>query len=76
MSKFEIAPLVRKDGRGKITFMCRSGGYVMCRRPRAMPFILSEKEWRKLEPFEAPFSLADAPIVKLKTKEKPKPWRD
>ncbi|MDH2239083.1 hypothetical protein N5K27_22500 [Pigmentiphaga sp. GD03639] len=36
------------DHLGKITFMVRSGGYVMCRRPRCMPFILSEKEWRRL----------------------------
>lgn len=51
MSKFEIAPLVRKDKNGKVTFMCRSGGYVMVRHPRAMPFVLSEKEWRKLQPW-------------------------
>lgn len=28
--------------------MTRSGGYVMCRRPRCIPFILTEKEWGKL----------------------------
>lgn len=33
---------------GRVRFMARSGGYVMCRRPRAMPFVLTEKEWAKM----------------------------
>ncbi len=36
------------DHHGKIVFMARSCGYVMARRPRCIPFVLSEKEWRKL----------------------------
>ena len=36
------------DRHGVIKYMTRSGGYVMARRPRAMPFVLSEKDWRKL----------------------------
>ena len=40
----------RSDG-GKVRFMARSGGYVMCRRPRCAPFVLSEKEWLKLPAF-------------------------
>lgn len=30
---------------GLIKFMARSGGYVMVRRPRAMPFVITEREW-------------------------------
>ncbi|WP_169307286.1 hypothetical protein [Chitiniphilus eburneus] len=52
MSKIEIAPYERQDKISKIVFMCRSGGYVMCRRPRAMPFVLTEKEWRNLDPYQ------------------------
>ncbi len=32
----------------RIRLMARSGGYVMVRKPRCMPFVLSEKEWAKL----------------------------
>ena len=39
------------DG-GKVRFMVRSGGYVMCRRPRAMPYVVTEKEWRALPVFD------------------------
>lgn len=39
------------DG-GKVRFMARSGGYVMCRRPRCMPFVLSERQWLNLPVFE------------------------
>lgn len=48
MSQFLIDPAPAYDCRGKITFMVRSGGYVMCKRPRAVPIVLSEKDWRKL----------------------------
>ncbi len=36
------------DSTGKIMFLCRSGGYVMVKRPRATPFVLSLKEWAKI----------------------------
>lgn len=39
------------DG-GKLRFMTRSGGYVMCRRPRCMPYVMSEGDWRKLPAFD------------------------
>lgn len=41
------------DLHGRINFMFRSGGYVMCRRPRKAPFVLTEKDWRKLPKVEA-----------------------
>lgn len=41
------------DG-GKVRFMVRSGGYVMCRRPRRAPYVMTEKEWRKLPAYEEP----------------------
>lgn len=39
---------------GRIRFMARSGGYVMARKLRAAPIILTEKEWGKLPPYEEP----------------------
>lgn len=36
------------DHLGKISHMVTSGGYVMVHRPRAMPFVMSIKEWAKL----------------------------
>lgn len=36
---------VRSDRAGKITLMVRESGYVMVRRPRAIPFVMSEKDW-------------------------------
>lgn len=36
------------DKHGKLMHMATSGGYVMVKRPRAMPFVLSLKEWAKL----------------------------
>ena len=44
------------DKHGLIRFMCESGGYVMVRRPRCMPFVLTLKEWAKLpkQPPETP----------------------
>ncbi len=38
----------RYDEHGKITPLVRSGGYMMVRRPRCMPFVMTEKDWRKL----------------------------
>jgi hypothetical protein len=49
VSKAILDTAKRTDAIGEIRFMVRSGGYVMCRRPRAIPFVLSEKEWNKLE---------------------------
>ena len=42
------------DAHGKIMHMVTSGGYVMVKRPRCGPFVLSLKEWAKLpkEPVE------------------------
>lgn len=42
------------DWTGKIVFMCQSGGYVMVKRPRRMPFVLTLKEWAKVS--KTPFS--------------------
>ena len=58
MSKFAIDLRDRKDlqssGNERIRFMVRSGGFVMCRRPRQKPFVLTEKEWGKLPLWEQP----------------------
>lgn len=48
MIKCHIDTQPREDQLGKITFMARSDGYVMCRRPHCMPFVLAEKEWTRL----------------------------
>ena len=39
------------DG-GRVRLMARSGGYVMVRRPRCIPFVLTEKEWARMPLFE------------------------
>lgn len=39
------------DG-GIVRLMARSGGYVMVRRPRCSPFVLTEKEWAAMPLFE------------------------
>ena len=56
MSRFAIDMRDRKDlqstGNERIRFMVRSGGFVMCRRPRQKPFVLTEKEWAKLPIWE------------------------
>lgn len=38
---------------GRIRCMARSGGFVMVRKARAAPFVLTEKEWAKLPLFSA-----------------------
>jgi len=38
----------RFDENGRIMFMVESGGYVMCKRPRCMPFVVSIKAWEKM----------------------------
>lgn len=45
------------DKQGKIMHMVTSGGYVMVKRPKAMPFVLTLKEWAKL-PKEAAASMS------------------
>ncbi len=32
----------------RVRLMARSGGYVMVRKPRCTPFVLTEKAWAKL----------------------------
>lgn len=51
MSKQHINTVDKQDENGRIVYMTRSGGYVMCKRPRCLPFVLSEKQWAKLEPW-------------------------
>lgn len=41
------------DG-GKLRYMTQSGGYVMVRRPRCMPFVMIEKKWRNLPAYQEP----------------------
>lgn len=48
MSQFIIDTADAYDRHGVIRYMVRSGGYVMVRRPRCTPFVMSEKDWRKL----------------------------
>jgi len=36
------------DALGKIIHMVTSGGYVMVKRPRCVPFVLTLKEWAEL----------------------------
>ena len=50
---------LRPDAKGeplndRIRYMVRSGGYVMVRKPRSMPFVLTDKEWAKLPLFPSP----------------------
>lgn len=35
----------------RLRFMARSGNYVMARKTRCMPFVLTVKEWEALPPF-------------------------
>jgi hypothetical protein len=42
----------------RVTYMCHAGGYVMARRPRCSPFVITEKLWRSF----APWKDADAEI--------------
>ncbi len=39
---------IRYDHNGPLRVMAVADGYVMCRRPRCMPFALSVKDWHKL----------------------------
>lgn len=49
LANFNPAPRKHSEDGGRVNFMCRSGGYVMCRKPRCNPFVLSEKQWQRLE---------------------------
>lgn len=51
-TNFDRRPRKHPSDGGVIRMMARSGGYVMARRPRKMPFVLTEKQWMKLEVFE------------------------
>lgn len=62
MKQFErvdVAP--GYDENGKIIHMVTSGGYVMVKRPRCAPFVLSLKEWAKIpkEPLSIQFKPTD-----------------
>lgn len=49
MKQFErVDPRPAFDAIGEIRYMTQSGGYVMVRRPRCKPFILTLKDWAKL----------------------------
>lgn len=37
-----------QDCRGKIKCMAVADGYVMCRRPRAVPFVMTVQNWSDL----------------------------
>jgi hypothetical protein len=36
----------------EIRFMSRHSGYVMVRKPRCMPFVMTEKDWLKMPVFQ------------------------
>lgn len=44
--RYDNRPMTMVQNR--VRFMVRSGGYVMVRKPGAMPFVVSEKDWAKL----------------------------
>lgn len=44
--KVDVRPAY--DQHGKIQHLVTSGGYVMVKRPRAVPFVLTLKQWAKL----------------------------
>lgn len=49
MKAFErVDPSPAYDQTGKIIHLCTSGGYVMVKRPRCIPFVLTLKEWARL----------------------------
>jgi hypothetical protein len=68
MSVIDTGP--REDRHGKIVFMVRSGGYVMCKRPRAGPFVVTEKEWARMprlgDPTAAEYAKAVRDIASMK----------
>lgn len=51
---FHRFPHVKKhpENGGKVVLMARSGGFVMVRRPRCVPFVVHEKEWLRWDSFE------------------------
>lgn len=55
MKQFErVNPSPGYDAHGKIVHMVTSGGYVMVKRPRCAPFVLTLKEWAKIPKEPAP----------------------
>lgn len=44
-SKYDFVPLRRKDQYGDFRLMAFADGYVMARRPRAAPFVVTLDEW-------------------------------
>lgn len=49
MKQFErVDTSLGYDEHGKIIHMVTSGGYVMVKRPRCTPFVLSLKQWAKI----------------------------
>lgn len=49
MKNFEkVDPRPGYDPVGKLIFMVASGGYVMVKRPRCVPFVLTLKEWARI----------------------------
>ncbi len=56
------------DRSGKIVAMVRSGGYVMVKRPRCMPFVMAEGDWVKLPKTAeegAGFSLRNGRVIEV-----------
>lgn len=56
----KLVERMQGDG-GRVRLMSRSGGYVMVRRPRAMPFVLTEKEWARMPLWPLPEDGSQAP---------------
>lgn len=44
-------------GHTRMRLMARAKGYIMVRKPGAMPFVLTEKEWAAMPLFVAPSPL-------------------
>lgn len=51
---------------GKVTCLAAANGYVMCRRPNAMPFVMALHEWNSLHAHKK--TEAEAPVF-LKQEE-------
>jgi len=45
---YEFAPVYRHDDLGRLRLMASAEGYVMVRRPGALPFLMTVKEWADL----------------------------
>lgn len=62
------------DEIGKIIHMVASGGYVMVKRPRCVPFVLTLKEWAKIPkgPHSAQFK-PEPPSIQFKQADRRTP---